>query len=775
MADQVIRTCPALDGVYPRIRVSDSAATSFTANLYDLTSASGALLSASAYTTGTEIIAAADGNTWTLNLGHANVIADWDALTAEGGHVLVELIPNAGTTQYAEVIANDAEHVRALYPSNTAFADASATAPATTFPYGSSTLPVGTCDQLATVMAARGYARGHLVGAFGTSGSRGPSTAGIGTAWTGAYLYSETTATIFPLASQIPVFSDAVFNRIGISCVNSGSGCGGPFTMQDATATVLSIYGTGSRSGQLTAISCEIVGGFTLQAGVGCWTAKLVDCFAASAATIQVNSMGSGTMALNECIGPFTWGSTGSIMSGKTINVVGHKGSPTLTIANTVHSSCNFALSGAIDSVVDNRTSPSGTTTLAKLSHLADLTGNVTTLAPGAVTATEAPNLDAAITSRATQAQILSDATPFPGASVTEARLAELDAANLPADVAGVATTAGNIETDTQDIQGRLPAALVAGRIDADVGAIQAGAVTAIQAGLSVFDSTTDAVIVGTNNDKTGYAMAGTLTSLDLLDTAQDAQHAATQAAIVTVDGNVDAILVDSTALVSRLTATRAGYIDNIGAGAVATAAALTASEGVITTRLDGIEGATFDTVTDSLEALRNNQGSGGLTAQETRDAMKLAPTAGAPAAGSVDEHLDTIEASGGGGSTIGPELILKAPALERPTASATEVYTVIAEIRNAGALADPVSSVVNVTCANGLGTDRSTNLGAATMTRIRAGQYSVTYSVAGTHAIEQIVFTLDFDFGATTYTFTETASVLDTSGTQPSLVLSGS
>lgn len=35
----------------------------------------------------------------------------------------------------------------------------------------------------------------------------------------------------------------------------------------------------------------------------------------------------------------------------------------------------------------------------------------------------------------------------------------------------------------------------------------------------------------------------------------------------------------------------------------------------------------------------------GGLTSQQTRDSMKLAPTAGAPAGGSVDEHLDDIQA----------------------------------------------------------------------------------------------------------------------------------
>jgi len=80
----------------------------------------------------------------------------------------------------------------------------------------------------------------------------------------------------------------------------------------------------------------------------------------------------------------------------------------------------------------------------------------------------------------------------------TEARLAELDAANLPADVdAALAdtnelqtdwtdggrldlildaradqTTAEDIETDTQDIQSRIPAALVSGRMSSDAVAI---------------------------------------------------------------------------------------------------------------------------------------------------------------------------------------------------------------------------------------------------------------------------------------------------------------
>jgi hypothetical protein len=48
-----------------------------------------------------------------------------------------------------------------------------------------------------------------------------------------------------------------------------------------------------------------------------------------------------------------------------------------------------------------------------------------------------------------------------------------------------------------------------------------------------------------------------------------------------------------------------------------------------------------FNNVTDSTEALADK--TSGLTAQETADALKLAPTYGSPAAGSVNKHLDDI------------------------------------------------------------------------------------------------------------------------------------
>jgi hypothetical protein len=52
----------------------------------------------------------------------------------------------------------------------------------------------------------------------------------------------------------------------------------------------------------------------------------------------------------------------------------------------------------------------------------------------------------------------------------------------------------------------------------------------------------------------------------------------------------------------------------------------------------------TFAKSTDSLEAIADAESSG-LTAQQVRDAMKLAPSGGVPTSGSVDDHLDNIEA----------------------------------------------------------------------------------------------------------------------------------
>ena len=101
---------------------------------------------------------------------------------------------------------------------------------------------------------------------------------------------------------------------------------------------------------------------------------------------------------------------------------------------------------------------------------------------------------------------------------------------------------------------------------------------------------------------------------------------------IADFQGDVTTVAANVVTLLDRLTALRAGYLDNLSGGAVA-----------LQSYVDEVESLLKD-ATIGLSALKTAIGSGGLTAQQVRDAMKLAPTAGAPAAGSVDKKLDNIE-----------------------------------------------------------------------------------------------------------------------------------
>lgn len=169
--------------------------------------------------------------------------------------------------------------------------------------------------------------------------------------------------------------------------------------------------------------------------------------------------------------------------------------------------------------------------------------------------------------------------------------------ASISADIAAVKTQTGAVETDTQDIQARIPAALVGGRIDATVDGtgMEAGAVSAIQSGLAtsaelakvpksdsnvswnatalaaIQQQAEDALVAHdapTNTDldartlaAASYATASaqataqadldTLTGTDgvILATSQPNYAPATAAALTTVDGIVDTIVATTNKL----------------------------------------------------------------------------------------------------------------------------------------------------------------------------------------------------------------------------------
>jgi hypothetical protein len=147
--------------------------------------------------------------------------------------------------------------------------------------------------------------------------------------------------------------------------------------------------------------------------------------------------------------------------------------------------------------------------------------------------------------------------------------------------VGGTTQTAGDIMADTNDIQSRLPAALVSGRMDASVGAMAANVLTAaaiaadaitdakvaadvtIASVTGAVGSVTAGVTVTTNNDKTGYGLSAA---------AVQAIWDALTSALTTV-GSIGKLLVDNVnATISSRLAT-AGYTapDNTGIAAIKT------------------------------------------------------------------------------------------------------------------------------------------------------------------------------------------------------------
>lgn len=101
--------------------------------------------------------------------------------------------------------------------------------------------------------------------------------------------------------------------------------------------------------------------------------------------------------------------------------------------------------------------------------------------------------------------------------SVTGLTASNLDAAvSTLATAANLATVAGYIDTEIGDIQSRLPAALVGGRMDASVGAVAANAITAAGIADGAIDRATFAADTGLVTIRSNTAQAGASTSITL-------------------------------------------------------------------------------------------------------------------------------------------------------------------------------------------------------------------------------------------------------------------
>lgn len=152
--------------------------------------------------------------------------------------------------------------------------------------------------------------------------------------------------------------------------------------------------------------------------------------------------------------------------------------------------------------------------------------------------------------------------------------------------VGDTAQTAGDIVADTNDIQARLPAALVGGRIDASVGAMAANVMTAAAAAA---DLTTEL--------QSGLATAAALSTVE--------------GKIDTLDTVADAILVDTAEI----------GVAGAGLTALASAANLATVSGYLDTEI-----ASIKSVTDKLDTMLENTSDGWIW---TIAALQQAPAGG--------------------------------------------------------------------------------------------------------------------------------------------------
>lgn len=205
-----------------------------------------------------------------------------------------------------------------------------------------------------------------------------------------------------------------------------------------------------------------------------------------------------------------------------------------------------------------------------------------------------------------------------------------------------------DVETDTQDIQSRLPASLVGGRIRSHIEALDVGVITALsiatdaigsdELATTAVDEIRDAILA----DSTAFNGADIDAAITSRAVAGD-QMALTAAAVLALVDDV----WDEDVVAAHGGASTTGLLLRALGSAL--------SQRTHNPNLNALLGVADAVGVDLPEQINTElevtQGHGaglwtsgtGLTPQQARDAMKLAPTGGVPAAGSLDEHLDDI------------------------------------------------------------------------------------------------------------------------------------
>lgn len=410
--DQQIRACPAIreaNGLepYPQPSVVFSAAVSGTAQvrIYDVSVQPMVELTSGALS-GAELTSptlTGLSNNYVLDMGHANVTAVVDCMTREGLECVVMFEDNGGTGEqrFVRVACNDADHVVALYPDNAIYALNTSGNTGTAFPNGSIYKPCSLLADACSLLTSRSAGILDISGGTWNGGTDVPNNTKCGAHLKKKVIRSRPGFIAYwaPNVDMIDC-EDATFlgydGNMAIAMYGSAAH-GAPHKVIGCKVGPYNASGISGRWGDPTFIGCTIDGDFATVVIGGAnnvWSTGWQSCIFDGNPTLAFNGVGSGTASsLIACTGAFEL----NTLSVKTVNVEGVIGSPDVALQSGVILS-TINISGAYNSITDNGSS--NTVNEKQLAHTSGLTGNIITLAAGAITATEAPNLDAAVSSR---------------------------------------------------------------------------------------------------------------------------------------------------------------------------------------------------------------------------------------------------------------------------------------------------------------------------------------------------------------------------------------
>ena len=286
------------------------------------------------------------------------------------------------------------------------------------------------------------------------------------------------------------------------------------------------------------------------------------------------------------------------------------------------------------------------------LTDTADILTDTATMEPLVVTMEPlvTTNLDATVSSRSTQAQILSDATPFPGADIDAAistrsshTAADVDALVTASHGVGSYLTATGfaVAGDAMTLTGPASSGLVDDVWDEAL----AGHLGVGSTGEALNDASSGAGVDWTVSERSQMRQALGITGATLATAAGELQDILADTAAIEplTTLNLDATVSSRSTLAQTDIVADSVPFDGANVDAAISSRG-TADPGDAMTLTAG-ERTAIDGVLTASHGAGSWASGAGITQQDVRDAMKLAPTAGAPAAGSVDTHLDDIEA----------------------------------------------------------------------------------------------------------------------------------